>query len=99
VDHQRIVFSGKALQDDRTLEEYGIKAGTTLHLMKKPASAQPSAQSSSANLVEEKPEPVKVDPLKQDSFWKEVDQLLKKHFDRAEAERIKQAWKSNAEAQ
>ena len=32
-DQQRIFFSGKELEDDRTLSEYNIQNGTTVHLV------------------------------------------------------------------
>jgi hypothetical protein len=101
VDQQRVVFAGKGLLDERTLDEYGIKVGSTLHLMKKPVSSTtPSAQSSSANLehaVEHLKQPEKVDPLKSDTFWKEVNTLLHKHFDKSQAEKIRTTWKKSVE--
>lgn len=35
-DRQRIFFSGKELEDNRTLSEYSIQAGTTVHLVGPP---------------------------------------------------------------
>mmetsp|Transcript_83 Transcript_83/g.238 ORF Transcript_83/g.238 Transcript_83/m.238 type:complete len:80 (-) Transcript_83:24-263(-) len=30
---QRLIFGGKQMQDDKTVREYGIDAGTVLHLV------------------------------------------------------------------
>jgi ubiquitin-like protein Nedd8 len=30
---QRLIFSGRAMADDKTAADYGIKAGATLHLV------------------------------------------------------------------
>ena len=35
IDRQRLIFSGKQLEDDRTLEDYGITQGHTLHVILK----------------------------------------------------------------
>ena len=32
-DQQRIIFSGKQLEDSRTLKEYGVRPGSTVHLV------------------------------------------------------------------
>ncbi len=33
VDQIRLIFSGKQLSDDRTLESYAINAGATIHMV------------------------------------------------------------------
>jgi ubiquitin-like protein Nedd8 len=33
VDQIRLIFSGKQLADDKTLEEYNIAAGGTIHMV------------------------------------------------------------------
>lgn len=35
VEHQRLLFSGKVLQDDATLEDYGLVNGNAVHLCTK----------------------------------------------------------------
>lgn len=49
-DRQRLIYSGRVLKDNETLDTYKIKDGHTIHLVKSAASNQqrsnPSAQSS-----------------------------------------------------
>lgn len=33
VDQLRLIFSGKQLSDEKTLQEYNIKAGETIHMV------------------------------------------------------------------
>jgi ubiquilin len=50
-DRQRLIYSGRVLKDNETLESYKIKDGHTIHLVKSAASNQqrtnPTGQSSS----------------------------------------------------
>lgn len=48
-DRQRLIYSGKVLKDDQTLELYKVKTGHTIHLVKSAGTkAAPAATSSSA---------------------------------------------------
>lgn len=51
-DRQRLIYSGRVLKDNETLETYKIKDGHTIHLVKSAASNQqrtaPAGQASSA---------------------------------------------------
>lgn len=51
-DRQRLIYSGRVLKDNETLESYKIKDGHTIHLVKSAASnpsrSNPTAQSSGA---------------------------------------------------
>lgn len=33
VDQQRLIYSGKQVDSERTLEDYGVEAGATMHLV------------------------------------------------------------------
>ncbi|CUA72603.1 Polyubiquitin [Rhizoctonia solani] len=35
-DHQRLVFAGKQLEDDMTLQDYNIQQGTLIHIIVRP---------------------------------------------------------------
>lgn len=52
-DRQRLIYSGRVLKDNETLETYKIKDGHTIHLVKSAASNQqrtaPAGQASSAS--------------------------------------------------
>ena len=49
-DEMRLIFKGKILKDENTLEEYKIEDGVTVHLVKgkSAASSEPSASSTSS---------------------------------------------------
>ncbi|QSZ31442.1 hypothetical protein DSL72_001007 [Monilinia vaccinii-corymbosi] len=52
VSEQRLVFAGKQLNDDRKLSEYGVKAGSTIHLVLKlrGGGARPDPKVSESNV-------------------------------------------------
>ena len=53
-ERQRLIYSGRVLKDNETLESYKIKEGNTIHLVKSAAATQrqhPAIQGSSASTV------------------------------------------------
>ena len=51
-DNQRLIFSGRVMKNEETLEKYGIKPGNTVHLVRGAASnTRPAAASSATPAV------------------------------------------------
>ncbi|KAJ3144928.1 Ubiquitin-like protein 4A [Geranomyces michiganensis] len=73
---QRLVYGGKGLVDSKTLQDYEITDGATLHLMRKPGMKEEPA------VVEKKPE-TRADRLRRvgggSAIWKELRTVLKAH--------------------
>jgi hypothetical protein len=53
VSSQRLIYMGKVLRDDDPIREYGIKAGDTLHMVKKPVSDGPDSHQPGDELGEQ----------------------------------------------
>ncbi|KAJ3182964.1 Ubiquitin-like protein 4A [Geranomyces variabilis] len=74
---QRLVFAGKGLVDSKTLQDYEIADGATLHLMRKPGMKEEPAA-----VAEKKPE-TRAERLKRvgggSAIWKELRTVLKAH--------------------
>jgi ubiquitin len=56
LDEMRMIFFGKLLQDERTLEDYSIANGTIIHLVMKSQLRQVSQEPKNAEDVQKKEE-------------------------------------------
>ena len=89
VNNQRLILKGKALIDTKTLYEYGIINGTTIHLVQKSGSASISSSDtispvSSSSLQEpptdlnvQKLSPSATEKLKDPQFWHTLRTFLR----------------------
>ncbi|KAJ3210697.1 nucleolar DEAD-box protein required for synthesis of 60S ribosomal subunit [Dinochytrium kinnereticum] len=79
---QRLVFNGKGLLDHKTLMDYDIKSGGTIHLLLKAVAAADKPSESTA--AETASPPTYVEQLRavasKKEFWASIDRLLEEHL-------------------
>ncbi|XP_060589600.1 ubiquitin-like protein 4A [Ruditapes philippinarum] len=109
VDQQKLIYQGKALLDEKTIEHYKIGDGAKLFLMlKKPgAGATPATSSSTPSQTPIKsPDvaPMAVDTPQEEEFtlpddpsgfWKKLSDFLKRHFTDKDAIKVLKEFKKN----
>ncbi|KAI8823510.1 ubiquitin-related domain-containing protein [Fimicolochytrium jonesii] len=87
---QRLVFSGKGLSDNKTLLDYGIETGATIHLLRKPgvsADAKPVVPTTDAEkTAAKKPEETESAAVfqakgKDPALWKGFRTVIDEHFE------------------
>ncbi|EDO46866.1 predicted protein [Nematostella vectensis] len=80
VERQRLVYKGKTLADDCSLDEYLIGDGSKLYLSIKKLSSQPgSSQKNYAG----------------SNFWNQLHKLLKSHLNEKDADKVLQRCKQD----
>ncbi|KAJ3135222.1 hypothetical protein HK101_004141 [Irineochytrium annulatum] len=93
-DCQRLVFNGKGLSDNKTLFDFGIAAGSTLHLLKKAGAAtkEPVVKPNGDAEVAAAPTSTPVTPAESTlisaskaaaanpKFWNSIYSVLAEHF-------------------
>ncbi|ROT72183.1 ubiquitin-like protein 4A [Penaeus vannamei] len=86
---QRLVFRGKTLTDETSLEEAGITDGAKIHLMvKKGELSSPSLGASSSNSVSSNPT---VD------FFAQLDTFLRKHLTQEQTTQVVNEFRKNCQ--
>ncbi|XP_063600920.1 ubiquitin-like protein 4A [Penaeus indicus] len=86
---QRLVFRGKTLTDETSLEEAGITDGAKIHLMvKKGELSSPSLGASSSNSVSSTPT---VD------FFAQLDTFLRKHLTQEQTTQVVNEFRKNCQ--
>ncbi|XP_042227233.1 ubiquitin-like protein 4A [Homarus americanus] len=87
---QRLVYKGKTLSDETTLDEAGITDGAKIHLMVKKAEvSSPSSGASSSSKKLESPTTV--------DFFSQLDTFLSKHLTQEQTTKVVSEFRKNCQ--